>query len=172
MASSDSPSCLGMGCKDIRMLGVLWCLRCWVLGRATQHHRCALTLQNNRPFLVSADVTKTNDPAIWFGLREALFQDLCADVEGVAVKEWMWVAHAFIAEVRNKRSFREIVHGDAHGQTQCEDPVDEAATELCSTRVIFVDMQRLGVHGQRGKKHIVHLCEGSTQMMIDLLSYL
>ena len=58
------------------------------------------------------------------------FQHLGFDVKGVAVEEGMRVLDALVAQVGDQGALGQVRHGEADGQTQGEDAVDDTLPEL------------------------------------------
>lgn len=54
-------------------------------------------------------------------------------------------------------------HGDTHDEAEGEDPVDDTSPKLRARGEVFVEVQRLRVHGQRVEQHVVHLGHGAPQ---------
>ncbi len=111
-------------------------------------------------------MTKAHDTAICLGLGEPFFDDFGGDVERIAVEKRVGMPHTFIAEVGDKCSLGEIVDRDPDSKAEREDSVDKTAAKLGFLGVVFVEVKRLRIHREGGKKDVVCFGQRSTKAML------
>src|ERR671925_529532 len=70
-----------------------------------EKHCRPLKLDHNRPIRLSAPAFDSYDPNIRPRLRFALLDDLAFSVNGVAVKNGIWMNDLIISEISNDRAF-------------------------------------------------------------------
>src|SRR5262245_29397610 len=128
-------------------------LSCWGLViassllRTFKHQGSSFKLDHNDIFLVAAKVPEADDAPIRFGLGFTFAKDFSFDVQSISVEHGMGVLDGFVAQVRHQGSFRQFRDGQAHGQAEGKDTVDNAAAKLGFAGELLVQVERLGIHG-------------------------
>ena len=87
-----------------------------------------------------------------FGL--ALFEHFGFGVDGVTVKGGVGADDSVIANSGENRPFGQVSDAQTGDQPKDENPIDDALPELRMRGIIFIDMQRLGVHRQRAEHDV------------------
>ncbi len=67
-----------------------------------------------------------------------------------------------IPKIGNDGPLGQFSHGQANDQAKREDPIYQPLTKLRFGGKILVDVQRLGIHRQRGEEHVIHFSDGAT----------
>ena len=78
--------------------------------------------------------------------------------------------HTVIAKRGNDGAFGQFGDAQADDQPEDEDAVHDAVTEFRLAGEVFIDMKRLGVHGEGGKQDVVHFGDGASERVFEALA--
>lgn len=134
------------------------------------HQRAALALRDNLAALVDGAMEEENDALRRSRLAFADLQHFARHMQRVAVKHRLGEDDVGHAEIGDRGAERRLVHRNADHQSEREKRIDDALAELGLLPILFVEMQRRGIVGQRREKNIVRLRHGAADRMLELLS--
>ena len=129
------------------------------------------SFDHHRPVRLAPDVLQPHDAHVGPGTGQALVEDFALHVDGVAVEHRVRMDHLLIPQVSQDRALCQLGHGQPDHQAQGEDPIDDPLAEEGPGGIVFVQMQRLRVHGQCAEQHVVCLGHRAPLAVPDALPY-